>query len=748
MAIVRKNIWTLFYILLLGGFIFLGITAYYKWHSIYEKYLTAQINIVRLIANASHSLFSSQEMMLTILGNEILKDNDTRILDDLLKINPSIVGFGFSDPDGNLLYVSSNMTKSKLPNIKMQPTSQDSFLYALTQNKMVLGRTYFMKALNEWVIPVRQTIRDRDGTIKGMMTAGLRIKGVFKLFSDNLHLGEFNKVSFIREKDRYIQFRSSPDDTSFDFYKEPISESDYQQSLDTISKKYNLSQEAIKQSKTIFTYELKQKNNTLQTVVKYDPRFEIWTVSEINHNQIQKEFIVTFLWYVFIFILIHTIVFFLFRIISTAEEKRRNDLFFQATHDPLTLLPNRSFLQQHIKSWIYTKAPPFSVFYLDMDHFKNVNDSFGHKFGDQLLIELAQRIRHIIRDDNMIIRQGGDEFIILSYKTNDEELLNFATMLIHEISKPYHINHFSFVIGVSIGIAKYPEHGNTLDMLLRAADIAMYASKKHKNSAHIFLESMQEGYLNKVAIEQALRQAIDTDAIFMVYQPQIDHHGNIYGVEALVRWHDKTLGFVPPDQFIAIAEASGMMPKLGHFILVTTLKEMYALQQTLNTTFQISINISIKQFMEANFFESLTTEIAQTKIDHSLLCLEITENLFIEDITYILPLLQKIHAMGIHISMDDFGTGYSSLSMLRDLPIDELKIDKSFVDTILNNDTAKKMIQNIIAIGKNLDLAVLAEGVETKEQETLLRSFGCDRFQGYFYAKPLPYEALKSFLTK
>jgi len=254
--------------------------------------------------------------------------------------------------------------------------------------------------------------------------------------------------------------------------------------------------------------------------------------------------------------------------------------------------------------------------------------------------------------------------------------------------------------------------------------------------------------LNRVNVEQALHKALDKHEFYMVYQPQIDHEGTIYGVEALVRWNSAEMGLVPPDQFIPIAEAAGVMPRLGKFILSTTLKEMKSLQTELGRSLQTSINISIKQFMETHFLDYLIQKIEQENFNRISLCLEITESLFIEDIDYILPLLQKVHELGLHISMDDFGTGYSSLSILRKLPIDELKIDKSFVDAILNDVTAEKMIQNIIAIGKNLEMYILAEGVERKEQEDLLKEYGCDRFQGYLYSKPLTYDALKEFLEQ
>jgi len=303
----------------------------------------------------------------------------------------------------------------------------------------------------------------------------------------------------------------------------------------------------------------------------------------------------------------------------------------------------------------------------------------------------------------------------------------------------------TLIVGASIGISKYPDHGNSLDILLRAADIAMYESKKIQNHAQIFQDSLQDEYLKHVKIEHELRKAIEHHELFVVYQPQIDHTGSIHGVEALARWESATLGIVPPDQFIPVAEASGQMVKIGYFILSRTLQEI---QTTLGITFQTSINISVRQFMEADFLEQFLNAIHDIGMNKDLITIEITENLFIEDVDYILPLLHKIQQCGIQISMDDFGTGYSSLNMLRKLPIDELKIDKSFIDTIVEDKTAQKMVQNIIAIGKNFNMSVLAEGVETNEQIALLTSFGCDKFQGYYFAKPLPKDDLITFFQK
>jgi len=749
LAILQKNMWIIFYILLSGAFVFLGIVSFNKWESIHEKYTTDQVNLVKLVSNATYSLFLSQEMTLNILGNQILKNNDPRAMDDLLTLNPSVVAFGFVDLEGNYRHVSSNFNKAKLPNLRQHEATKDSFDYTITQDKMVLGRTYFIAASGRWGIPIRKSIFNEEGQRVGAMTAGLAIEGAFKIFTENLSLGEYNKVTLIRNRDQFVQYQSSNDETPKDLYEKPLPHHFLMSILDTVMRKYQISIDEIKQKREIYTVEIPSLDDKyVQMALKYEPRYELWILSEINSQKIIDDFVESFISYVLIFIIVHVILFLLFKIISHSEEKRSKDLIFQATHDDLTKLPNRSYLHQSIHKWIYDKAPPFSLYYLDMDHFKNINDSFGHQFGDILLVEFAKRISAMVRKESVVIRQGGDEFVILTYRTDEEDILSHSQAILNEIAKPYHIKQFSFVVGASIGIAKYPEHGTSLDMLLRAADIAMYEAKKYKNSVRLFAPAMQSGYLNRVNVEQALHKALDKHEFYMVYQPQIDHEGNVYGVEALVRWNSAEMGLVPPDQFIPIAEASGVMPRLGQFILSTTLKEMKALQSELGLSLQTSINISIKQFMETHFLDNLTKKIEHEKFNHISLCLEITESLFIEDIDYILPLLQKVRDMGLHISMDDFGTGYSSLSILRKLPIDELKIDKSFVDAILSDINAEKMVQNIITIGKNLDMYILAEGVEKKEQEEVLKRLGCDRFQGYFYAKPLGYDALKTFFEE
>lgn len=751
MALFRKNIWTLFAVLAICGFAIFTLASGLKWQSVNDDYRQRQHALVQLVSTASNSLLINQELMLDVLGQELVRDHtypqesQTReILNDLISLNPDIIGFGLTTPDGYFVYTSSNLDIAEMPNLLEEEHTRASFMHALESEHMVLGRTYLMEEIGAWVIPIRKAIRDNEGDVIAVMTAGLRIKGASRFFSDQLHMGDYNMVTLIREFDRRIQYRSSvytDFERIFSVSVEPV----YQTAMQQINQDYGIALDKIKEYEQSFDFMIDNRGMLTQAVARYDERFELWVVSEVNQEQIVQDFLTAFAVYLGLFVAGLVVTYRLFFSIARAEDKRRADLIYQATHDTLTGLPNRGYLQQHVSEWVSEKAEPFSVMYIDMDNFKNINDSFGHAFGDHVLKEMTARLRTVIPDDIPLIRQGGDEFIALNESTDRTALMKQANAIIKAASRPYEVSGIRFTLGASIGIALYPEHGDDLDLLLRSADIAMYESKKHRNSACVFDLHMQDGYLNKMQVEQQLRQGLERDELFMVYQPQIDPAGDVYGVEALVRWNNHEMGFVPPDEFIPVAEASGLMPALGSYILRTTLTEMRKLQKSLDTEFNISINISVRQFLQPDFLSSLTREIAHTGVNPMTVTLEITESLFIEDIDKLLPMLEQIHCMGLSISMDDFGTGYSSLSMLRDLPMDELKIDKSFVDGMTRSQADQKMVQNIISIGKNYDLVLLAEGVEDAEQMEMLKRFGCDRFQGYYFSRPLPYDELERY---
>jgi len=276
----------------------------------------------------------------------------------------------------------------------------------------------------------------------------------------------------------------------------------------------------------------------------------------------------------------------------------------------------------------------------------------------------------------------------------------------------------------------------------------MYEAKKRKNSYCYFSEKMRHANLMKMDIEQELRGAIENDELWMAYQPQIKADGSLYGVEALSRWNNKKLGNVRPDKFITVAEETGLIKELGKFIITTSLREIKIIQEQLELDFSLSINISAIQLMEDGFLETILQLVDDEKFDKTKLTLEITESLSIEDLDKVLPRLHSIRETGIEISLDDFGTGYSSLSVLKKLPINELKIDKSFIDEILYDENEKVLVQSIINIGKNFGMITLAEGVESFEQVQELKNHNCDIFQGYYFSKPLSKHDLIKYLNK
>jgi len=749
MAILKKNIWSLFYFLIIIGLAILITSIYSTSKHIENEYIQKQKALLKTSSAAIYSTFIQQEMLLDILGEQLTQnenykslDKSRKILDNLLILDSPIAAFGLAKPNGELYVTSSNLKDiKKLPNLLEKKETKESFKYALDKDYMVVGRTYYHKVLESLVIPIRKAIKDKSGNTIAVMTAGINVNKAFNTIPKS--------TLIFRELDYYNQITEIRDDSKLEVYNFPIPKENIELIKRSVEKKYKTSIEEIKNEERAISINLvrhHQKSEVLSTL-KYIKRYKLWIVNQNKMENFYKDIIEESIIFAVTFFVLMLVLYYLFRIIDNFEKQKQKALYHQATHDYLTNLHNRLYLSNIFeKDFNAYKNKSFSLLFIDMDNFKSINDNYGHNYGDEILKKISQRLQSFKKPKDVLVRYSGDEFILIVFETKKDKIKKLASDIIQRVSEPYPIDHYQFILGASIGISQYPIDGKNFDEIKRYADIAMYEAKKEKNTYCIFEDSIKHKYLKSSLIEHELKTAVENSEIYMAYQPQIDKNGELYGVEALVRWENEKLGFVPPDQFIKIAEASGLMSKLGEHIIKTSLSDIQTIQKQINKKFQLSINISVKQFMEPNFYENLFAIVEKINFDRLKITLEVTENVFIEDLDFIINLLNKIKKQNVKISLDDFGTGYSSLSLLKKLPVDELKIDKSFIDDILFDKSSESMVESIISIGKNFDMLIVAEGIESKEQEQKLTNLDCDLFQGYLYSKPLKKEDLLAYI--
>jgi diguanylate cyclase (GGDEF)-like protein len=438
--------------------------------------------------------------------------------------------------------------------------------------------------------------------------------------------------------------------------------------------------------------------------------------------------------------------------IVIAAHEREQKLLFEAQYDSLTGLPNRILLQDRLKVAIEhsdrTNNPIWIVF-IDLDRFKVVNDSLGHNAGDALLKEIGQRLQAEVRESDTVARFGGDEFIvILSDNVSENVKLNMLNRLMRTIAFPVYISNQEVINTCSVGISIYPDDAKTTDHLIKNADIAMYRAKElGRNNYQFFTQSLNSKAAERMQIITLLRQALEKNELSLHYQPKVDLSTNqIVGLEALIRWNNALLGNVSPAKFIPIAEDAGLIVPIGEWVFKTACKQLAIWQKMEFGPLLLSINISARQFNQANLIKNIKSQIIEHEIKAGGLELELTESLLMDNSPELMSALHAIKALDVQLSIDDFGTGYSNLAYLNTLPIDTLKIDKAFIDNIVNPLNEAPIVNTIINLAKNLKLKVIAEGVETANQVQYLKSHGCDQIQGYYFSKPLPADGISQML--
>ncbi|MGN6262374.1 MAG: putative bifunctional diguanylate cyclase/phosphodiesterase [Ralstonia sp.] len=428
------------------------------------------------------------------------------------------------------------------------------------------------------------------------------------------------------------------------------------------------------------------------------------------------------------------------------------ELAYLALHDNLTKLSNRVLLEDRLTQAIRTaerERRRFALMFMDLDGFKAVNDVYGHHVGDLLLIDVAQRISARVRQQDTVARVGGDEFVVLAYVDDPEDAGTLADALLEVVREPFMAGGHELRVSTSIGIAIYPGNGGNQHDLLTNADAAMYHAKGLGRNAYSFFEpSMNADVHQQLQLVQDLRRAVERNELVLHYQPKFNApNGPIMGVEALVRWQHPQRGLVPADEFIPLAEKTGLIVPLGTWVLDEACRQMAQWHREGRTGWTVAVNLSALQFGHAALIDTVRDTLERHALDPRSLTLEITESTAMRDVDASLQILQQLDAMGVGISIDDFGTGYSSLLYLKRLPASELKIDRGFVRDLAHDTEDAAIVSAIVALGQTLNLRIVAEGVETAEQQAFLTRLGCHSLQGYLLGRPMTAESLSAAMA-
>lgn len=438
----------------------------------------------------------------------------------------------------------------------------------------------------------------------------------------------------------------------------------------------------------------------------------------------------------------------------TERKAMEEQLIHQATHDMLTSLPNRALLQDRIQQGIVfakRNQGQVAILFLDLDRFKNVNDSLGHKMGDELLRAVSERLKHHVREGDTVARLGGDEFIIvLSALHHEEDSIQMAQKLLNVLREPFHIEERDLRITTSIGVSRFPMDGHDADSLIRHADTAMYKAKDEgRDNFRFFTKDMNRQVMQRLQLENDLRIAIEEHQFFINYQPVTDlQDGHVVSAEALIRWNHPSSGLISPTEFIPLAEETGLILPIGEEVMENACRQAKAWQDSGLPKIQIAVNVSYRQLQHGNLTELVARVLHETQLPPECLVLELTESILMDRVEDTIGKLNELKNLGVMLAIDDFGTGFSSLSYIKQLPVDKIKIDRAFIHDLLSDPDDEAITLAIIAMAKSLNLEVVAEGAETSEVMDFLRDHHCDYAQGFYFSKPIEPQMFEKLLRE
>ncbi|MCB1761309.1 MAG: EAL domain-containing protein [Gammaproteobacteria bacterium] len=708
------------------------------WFDVRQQVRTELEHINGLFGQAIESVFRHHETVLRILGQRFLDidaannpERGRRLVENLMELNPAFAGFGLAQPNGQLLLVSGIPAGRPLPNLLAQTESTATFLKVFDTNRLVIGRSYHLPLLDSWLIPIRIAVKNSSDHLKLVMTAGLSIESERAIWNA-LKLPQGMQITLLRH-DGFIQLRlPTTVEDKHRIYDDPVSDSHF------TARHAPLTADPFRNGSLAVADWILE--GSMRSYASY-PRTLFWT-----------RFVHQLLLPLLLFSSAFLLALALFYSFSRNQRRYEAHLLHQAHFDALTMLPNRTLALDRLAQMIEEAKRNTSmaaVLFLDLDEFKRVNDGLGHNVGDEILVETARRLLRSVRARDTVARLGGDEFIvILGDLDSVADVQSVAEKLLRQFHEPFICAQRELGLTASIGIALYPDNGKSAAELLRRADTAMYHSKQHgRRLFHFFTDEMNRVATRHLALEEQLRGALERNELYLEYQPLVDlQSGCMAGAEALLRWHNGDLGQVTPDEFIPIAEQSGLIVPIGRYVLQSALTTLAGWHRSYGSDLKIAVNLSPRQFRDPQLIAFIRQSLNRAGVAAEQLELEITEGVLISKYVQTDAIIDDLKAMGVAIAMDDFGTGYSSLSYLRNHPFDTLKIDRGFVAGISEERKDRELVNAIINTAQSLGLKVVAEGVENEVQLHYLRAQGCDLAQGYHFSRPLSATGIESWL--
>lgn len=743
----RDPIRTLFLAVLVIVWLVFGLFALQTWSDVKEGG-AAEIGYVnRLLTQSTRTTLAQQEQTLRILGQQLLfvmadrsPENGRAIIEDAAAADPGMAGFGLALPNGQLVLISGVPSDSELPNLRELDVSRDSFDAALDSDRLQLGRAYFMRNLDQWVIPVRVRLTDDSGAILGVMAAGYTITGGTTTWS-NLALPSHVTLSIVRE-DGYLQFKHPSDGTLDTLYGEP-----YEPALmETI-------RAAGRESGQLVSTQFR---DGIRRLVLYDqlPEYGLYTLAFAPYSSLIGHWFEHMTAAALLLVVVLAIGWTIFVITSRSQRRYEDRLVHQARHDDLTGLPNRNAiadrLDRALDASVHTGSMVATMF-LDLDNFKHINDRYGHDLGDDLLRTVARRLCAQVAPGDIVARLGGDEFIIMLPAISSHVVAQrVAERILRGLEPPISFGSREARVSASIGIALAPSDGTTTADILRRADLALYKVKDEgRNNYGFYTDALNREVERRLSIEEELREALARRELTVHYQPQATAGtASIRGVEALVRWTNPRLGSVPPDEFIPIAEDIGMITAIDGFVLETACRELRSRRLGVDEPLRLSVNMSMRNILSTGVVARVSDALRRTGFPADHVTLEMTETALVSDFERASGAVSALRALGVGVAIDDFGTGYSSLAYLSRLDVTEIKIDRQFVRDLFTDPHDAMLTRSIVNMGKALRLQVVAEGVESEEQRGELQRYGCDLLQGYLLSPPVPFEGLIELLSR